>query len=521
MIIHAKRFQHNFGYIDERMAIVDPKQNELLVACGNSDVSSLQQFINHHREESDFAVVDADGFGALHYAVLRQSYECVRLLLSTRLINIELKTASELTCLDAAIMGKVPCNIIRLLLENDPNFRLVQNEGFAQVLADTIKQATLYRVETIVGMLQQMNISFPVAMNVLTYVSCALRFKTRVKKAISIGIFKKFLTLVTDKSGNDSVQRVFQMLLRCKFNVSFELMEWCMEKWHLSNGNRNNSLVQRLIFVRRKFDFDVRIIFALHSDIKYLGESTDEMCEEYEIDFLELMIHSFLDADVDDKIVGEVANVLWPKVNAQQLSGVFESVLNENREKQGVFRKMTSIEWLTATKIGEKIDVGAIRYVSLSSVRVMLKTFLPFSTASTADAFLPRIRRGMEASKAFLERARMAADFEQTEYESMYNNVVDGLQNLDQDDELAEFCVEGKYREKTTLKSLCRAQIRKSLLQTKSDWIKKSHSELVTGVQSLGLPKAIELYLLINYMNRKRKMEAPATTTKKMRIEID
>lgn len=157
-------------------------------------------------------------------------------------------------------------------------------------------------------------------------------------------------------------------------------------------------------------------------------------------------------------------------------------------------------------KIGEKIEIDMTRFSNWTETKQMLGVFMPFSTEITADVYLAARREQLNDIKADMkEHILQAANHQLRRFgneraaewsEAFQHNctaITEELRKLD-DDDLEKYCVEGAFRVKSTLKSLCRAKIRKSLLRPKLNGVKKSHSELVENIRCLELPKTFQKY---------------------------
>lgn len=475
------------------MAAEDKHRNDFLTACEHGDISFLRKYVKDHRERKDFCVVDRDGWGPLHLAVFSNSLKCVRTLLTTKLVDIHLIGNFGDTCLDVGIGNNVSCDIIRLLLENDPNFYLIgRNFG-----SHPISLATM---ETIIDTLQQMR--YPFSFEFLNASADHLRFQT--EKSKSIKIFKKLILLVvneTSASSSTDMHRVYLALMQFPFEISECLFKWCIERWHLTERNEHRQLVRKLLD-DPALGFHQNVIFFLHSELHSLGLNYTNYDSRF---YLRNTLDCFLKLNTANRaIIDEVTNVLWPKVNMREFNRTFYLTLLENRANPKIFRKMTSIEWLDTTKIGDKLEIEAVVFYNILDVKTILNALMPFSTEVSADVHLPWIRKELDLLKNGL--ARNIEEFRAHEgnrdvlqrWERCHSDAVGQLLRLNDDDELVKFCINGNYRAKSNLKSLCRAEIRRSLLR-KSNGEKIHHSQLVKNIRSLELPASLQQFLLLNY----------------------
>lgn len=483
------------------LEIVNFEDSELLLACARGAVDYLQKYVAEHHEEKDFAVIDRRYWTPLHHAVNSKSFECVQILVSSGLVDVQLKAIFGLSCLDVAIENEVSSDIIELLLENDPNFSLIKS-GF-DPLGLAIEKNSLRMVEAIVNTLQKMKFSAAAAndFDPLNRISRHLKFRTKDEGENSIKIFEKLIMFLFDEAAGDFMQHVCEVLLRHLDEVNELLFNWCIERYHLTEANQHRDLVQRLLN-HPDLGVDRLVIFGLHSDIHYFGCKCDNGLNKYYI-HRRIIKNCLLKVDADGcDLINEVTTVLWPKVNMQEFSLVFRNVLFfENRRNQEIFGKMTNVKWLQSMQIGDKLMIESMIFRNLSEVQIILNALMPFSTELSADTYLPRIRDEFLRLKMDSQR-RFQNTFRERRHQDEYFNrnylqMAEQLKQLDDDDIVARYCVsEGKYAARCTLKNLCRIELRKALLRTK-----RPHEQLVRNIKSLELPKSIERFLLYNYSN--------------------
>lgn len=468
---------HSVCGFQKAMRNVDIPEN-LLFACRRNDVDFVRTFAAAHRSHEGFSVVDENGMGPLHHAVIRKSYECIEILLSTKLVDIRSKSVIG-TCLDLAISCNASNDIIQLLLENDPDFRLTRKSFGAPRSDDQGVPARI--LKTIIDKLHYMNYPFSKSYDFLGRITHQLRFFDDRQTTKSIRIFQKVVGLVVDETESDFMQSLLEALLKFKrpIHVINPLFRWCIEKWHLNESNKHYRLVQKLL-ENPAFGFDDFLIFCLHSDVRSIRTKRPKRL----LNLFQTIFDSFLNVDIADReVVGEVANVLWSKVNTDTFSYAFCKMLFENQSTTTIFDKMLSAQWLDATKIGEKLNVAAMQISHFAHVKIIFKAMLPFTVDVTADEMLLRNFNNVSIVVNDSNRWRIVG-------------LLDGYEN---DADLSEFCVDGMFRAKCSLKGLCRTEIRKTLLQSMGS--KKSHSRLVKNIQSLELPKSIQRFLFFNCSN--------------------
>lgn len=433
------------------------ENSDLLRACKESNVPDLRRFIEDHREKEDYNIVDeANGYSPLHYAVESDSLECVKVLLSTRLLHIPSEAdewlIDHITYLDMAI-GRDSFEMVCLLLEFDPKFYSIKE------LIDrhsSQKALSLKMIEVIVETLESMK--FPFSIEFMASIAKSVHFRT-FDTDKSIEIFKRLVVLVVDDARDGFMHRFYELFFRYPLKIGETLFEWFIAKWYLTEDNEHRNLVQKLM-ENPQFNFRPRVIFVLHSKIEFIER----------IPFIDVL-DCLLEVDVAHQaVVREVMTILLPKVDLDKFKTAFYIKLRGIRlENIATYRKMTSVEWLDITRLGEQIGIDPCKMMPS-----LWCFFMPFSTAITADAYLEAFK------KKLVEQEGLAA--------------LEELRRLDDSDVLAKFCVDGVYRVKCSLKSLCRAEVRRCLLQPKSDGSHKSHSELVNAIRCLELPKCFQKY---------------------------
>lgn len=339
------------AFLFKKVKSKEELQTDLLGACKNGDLEFLRKFTDEHREPDEYIVVDENGWGPLHHAVTSNKSECVELLLSTHLVDICLRTKSSQSCLDVAVECDVSSDIIRLLLHTDTDFRLLDED--LKPLRIAIKKNSLRMVETVVDTLKSMHYLFlPRPLELLLDTAPFLHFKNEAEHANSIKIFEKLLPLVLDEGRDDFMQTLFGMLFLLRIKSADEsLSKWCIDKWYLTETNAHRDLVRKLLD-NPQIGFDYNVITVFHSDIRKIIF--------FPTHFYENVIDCLLKVDTDDrKVIDDVTDVLWPKVDWDTFAKVYKNVLlkysldAENREN---FDKLRSLEWLKTMKIEGKFN---------------------------------------------------------------------------------------------------------------------------------------------------------------------
>lgn len=461
--------------------IENPLENALLNACRRADVDFLRKFIQENRTEAAFAIADTYGLGPVHYAASSRSYECVKILLETKLVDIQFKSGHPRawTCFDVAI-HRQSWDIARLLLNHDPNFDLVRK------INDRLPRYAKF-IESLLDLLEEMSFPFSNDFHLLALLARALTFESDDAKTRSMTIFSKLIGLVVDEAENNFMQGIFVALQQNRAKDNKHLFMWCIERWYLSERNKHRDLVQKLID-NLDAGFDIYTILCLHSDID--STTVPGYATFYTRQIFESILNGLLQSSVDREVVNGVIVALWPKVDWRSFSAFFrEKLYGVNfRVAPDAAAKMISIEWLDMMQLGDKLNLDSMVCTNTSQLKTFLKALMPFSTkAIAADEYLERLREYLIKSKANSDRQRPTPE---VWWYGNYLELVEDLRRLDEDDELGKYCAEGAYRARSTLKCLCRTEIRKCLLRSRTI----PHSQLVENIQSLELPESFHKY---------------------------
>lgn len=441
-----------------RVTRIPLAKSDLLQACASGDVEYVSKFVETHRERKYYSIADEDVWGPLHHAVSSKSYDCVRALLSTKLMNVEIRTRFfNDSCLEFAMADKrLPRDIIALMLENDPEFYLIRTD------LNSFVQMPVGILIPIVDTLRRMKIPFAIAFNLWFKTIWLARYGFRMYRH-QVEIFSAILfNCLAYEEANEFMQHsadTISGIVGHAPEVARFMFTWFIQNVHRRQSNQHSDLVENLL-KNPVPSFDHHILFALHSDIHVnRNEYTARI-------FLAKILSRLVKVDlVHRDAIAQVVDVLWTKFNGKIITEAFQAAFVENQE---LLNKMPSIEWFDVMQIGDKIDIGALPLRNLREIETIFNTLMPFSTEDCADGHLSRIRLELGESDAI------------------------GIS-----DELAKFCVAGVYQTKSMLKGLCRATIRKSLLQAMTTT--KSHANLVSAIRSLELPKSIQRFLLFNY----------------------
>lgn len=461
------------------------QNHELLDACRRGDIEFLRKYVEH-KEKKDFAIFDENELGPLYWAVHSGSYECVELLISTKLIDVGVKTSYDRNALDCAIF-KNSCDMIRLLLKNDPNFDLITPTfGFLTQHEEMSTEV----MQTIIDTLEDMRFPFANAFEFLHNIVRNFDFSGD-NEAKQIKIFERLVALVINETADDFMSRIFDALACAGSDERIILMRWCIAKWHSEERNKHHNLVQKLL-KNPELGFNESVIFFLHSNIR------DEVDESETLFFLKKIVECLLKVDLNNRdVINEVLDVLWSKINTSVLWELYY-----NCETRDHLLTNSSVEWLDVIRLGDKIGLELIGCDEGMDLTTILYKHMPFSIEVTADEFVSDITKRLKMVKFTLEY-QFQSPFRTADLEAEYKYTTESLKRLENDDELAKYCVEGVYRMKCSLKSLCRAVIRKCLLRLPR--VENSHSKLLEDIRSIklpnnkALPNSLRQFLLFNY----------------------
>lgn len=452
------------------------EESDLLRACRDGDVEALQEFVREHRRMEDYNIMDdTDGeLGPLSHAVLSNSPDCVRILLSTQLVHIPSDSVQwiqeQSDCLDWATNND-SFDIVKLLLENDRDFVLWSKLKANSCMFSHITEEMLhFQIEVLNGM------NFPFCYEFMKWVLRNFHCINDVEAVGLIRIFERVVALVVDENSNDFLQRIY-----ASFEVSTSsadiiepLLKWCIEKWHCAETNSHCDLVRTLVNDPHTH-FNARIFFLLHSTINNLKSDAVREIFRWLLQ---------MDKTKDRDVVEKVTSVLWPKVvEKASISDHFYDIMVD----VGCNELKLLLAWLYLTGVIEHIKIDA-EIIGFD----LLIAFMPFSTEVTLDDYLTTRK---EKLKRFVDRIQRRNELW---VDAIERASLTELRKFDDAEVMAEYCVKGAYQAKSTLKSLCRATLRGLLLQHSSDGSKKTHKQLVADIRSLELPITLEKFMLFN-----------------------
>lgn len=479
-------------------------QNVLLEICKHGDVDGLRQFIENHRSRKDFTVFDPETGGSpLHVAVASDSIGCVKMLLSTKLVYTLSKDFSNRTCLDVAVENGASQEMIRLLTATDADLCLIGRNIRPLIVA--IQQGSVEKLQEHVKRLNQLNYPFSNPVRFLEHMSLHIdKYKSNSAK-----IFEILVNLVVDISDGTFMQDISQILLT---KCYYFLHESCIENWYLAEANEHRDLVRRLL-ENPTLGFDHFVIFGLHSGITSL--TWYRYAALVGFTYGNRVLQNLLEVDTaNSDVIDEVTAVLWPKIDDKLLVHEFQQLLMDSLDNRTVYTKLASTKWLDTMKLSSKFgdllndllepSLTELQDFDSTKVHILLSAYMPFSIEASADVHLANISEKLRKVECEIRhninnniRPNVRRCYFTQSYfkhtESEHQHAVLERQKFDR--EIAKY--RGIYCAKSTLKSFCRTQIRKGLLETMGKH--KSHSKLVENVRLLALPETLQHFLL--YIN--------------------
>lgn len=447
-------------------------ESELLRACRDGNAADLQKFVEVHSEKEDYDICDEnEECGPLHFAVEANSVQCVKILLATQLVHVPSSSSywlhDQIIYLDLATR-KESFEIVGLLLRHDPNFYWVK---WFSMLALSAEMLAFY-----IDTLEEMGIAS--SSNFIKFEESILRICTihEARSEHSIRIFKRLIALTEQPS--KLMQHMFDFVHLNALYTDDTVFKYCMKNWHLTEQNEHHALVRKLLD-NPDIGLSPCIIFTIHSGIKIV-----------EIESIDRIFNSLLETKLTNSdIVKQVMNILWSKVDREKLNSVFYRNMYQNGLRNSDGSLKLSVEWLDITGIGHMV------HVNLWQIPFdMLHVLMPFSNQVTADYYVLPMWKTLNNRKAIIQRELARTQpIPDDEFVISSRLLAEDFWKLDNDD-LSKFCVNGIYRSKSTLKSLCRAKIRRVLLQPTFEGSQKTNQQLIADIRSLELPESFKKY---------------------------
>lgn len=329
-----------------------------------------------------------------------------------------------------------------------------------------------------------------------------------IKKECSTEIIDQLFALACIKTSSDFLQRASHLLM-----LNQRLLDWAVKKWCSANSNEHSELMSKLL-ENPHMGFSKLIVLALHPDIHQI-EDPHSIGKTKQLHFE--IAECLLKVDIAySKVISDVISVLGTKLDWFLIVTATSKIFTENFNDREMFDRITSPERLRAMEIGAMLAVGICHIWAMNEdwsvanqrnqaiSEAIIKVIMPFSAEISADAHLAVLRSRLNEVRSIAVTLVKTATFlnsfnppRSVERDQLILSNVDGeLQRLENNDGLVEFCVEGKYAAKSSLQALCRAEIRKNLLQSANTENRYVH--LVKSVQALELPKRIERFLMFD-----------------------
>lgn len=484
------------------------EQRGLLAACAEGDYDFLEKYMRRYAQKRKYEVFDNHKFGPLHHAVASNSYDCVQLLLSSGLVDTRWKSHEGQTALFVAIERGASLAIIKALLKADAElFNICNNEQEFPIHRAVIRNS-LDTVRTMIETLNEMKVricdqfdwdeenslflaarakNFRMVEYLISNLKCNFNHLNdsglnAVTAALlpcdenvhreewnRFEIFTKLMPITYDVTSNDFMQ---QLMLPISFVCLFkhrDIFSWIVEHFYLTEMNEHRHLVQKAIDTFQLAGFDYQtILTGLHSKItQFIVRPNDQLKNDLLYSNIVEDLHNIFKFDRDLFI--EIVTVLRPKLDLCSLNYVtLKFIPNEPMGAQMLndFAQMFEI-----MHIEDLLSIKSLLFFTPSNTFLnnLLMLLMPFATAPTADVYI---------SECLMHRTSATNTYES-------------------DDGLARFCIEGGFRQKCSLKSLCRAVIRTSILQQRDN--NTTNYEQLNRIRKLQLPIPIKNFLLFNY----------------------
>lgn len=477
-------------------------RNSLLIACKAGDEKLLEEYIAKHQDRNDYVFLDEDGFSPLHLAIFNNNYKIVEILLKTQLVDLQQKTSHGLDCLTLA--SETSDDLIKLLIENDLNFELVnqcieygsflmKNLNELQLLVETLKSRN-YTVSNTMELSKMMRTMRFIMLDCdpekFRYFFLEnMNFLTNNKqwaKQILLGSNVALYMKLTESSNDE--QAKWQEVLSNVFLIIFNeypddfpkyllsslsemrkqhlnfLIDWCIEAWYLAESNDHRDLVEKWLKHPNGIQ-NLDIIMGLHSSVTTL-KAYDSLNGSMYKQLVEFLFENASKWTQDDMV--EVGRVFGPKLEGHFFAPAFYEYFSKTVGEKGDWKSENVHNIL---KIVDKMQIGRkiqkpFFYIFRKNLESCWLPYMAFSTRNSADNVLEALDDVVRKTEVYSKVLMMRKVIE-------------------------------KFHSKSSLQNLCRANIRKVLLELHGE--EMSHSQLVHYVKLLGLPKKIERFVLFNY----------------------
>lgn len=483
------------------------QQGSLLEACARGEYDFLEKYIRKNQQKRKYEVFDNHRWGPLHHAVASNSYDCVQLLLSSGLIDTRWKSFEGQTCLFIAVDRGISQAIIAALLKADVELFNQPNNENVYPLHKAVQKNNLETVQTMINTLNELKVTFPDqidwdnenplflaarAKNVqmveyllsterhdpkylndaglnavtVTLLPCEEHLENEDEKRFEI--FKQLILLTYDSTDESYMQ---QMMLPISFTCLFkhrEVFQWLIEKCYLTEMNEHRDVVQKALDSLQLVDFDYQmLIISLHSKISsFLVCPSDQLKNNILYSNIFTDFHNLYKHDRD--LFTQIVTIMKSKIDPEYLKYVMMKFV-PTEAMSGTQMLEDFIDMFEIIQIGDLLQIQNLLLFTPSNTYLnnVLLLLMPFSTVSSADFYLE---------------------------ECIHYNIFSNCNIYEEDDGIARFCVNGNFRGRCDLKSLCRAVIRSKIFQSNGQV-----NEQLQKIRSMNLPIQIKNFLLYNY----------------------
>lgn len=484
------------------------QQRNLLTACARGEYDFLEKYIRKNPQKRKYEVFDNHKWGPLHHAVASNSYDCVQLLISSGLVDVRLRSFEGQTCLFVAVDRGASQAIITVLLKADVELFNQPNNENVYPLHKAVQKNSLETVQTMIDTLNELKVTYPdqfdwdgenplfiaaraknlqmveyllsterhdpkhsndAGLNAVTVTLLPCEENVENEAGSRFEIFKRLITLTYDAADDNYMA---QMMLPISFTCLFkhrDIFQWLIEKCYLNESNEHQNLIRKMLESCQLVDFDYQmIIIALHSKItQFIVGQNDQLKNNIIYAQIFTDLHNIFKHNRE--LYTQIVAVMRTKMDTECLNCVMmKFVPSESIDGTQLLDEF--VEMFDIMKIGDLLTIQNLLLFTPSNTYLnnLLLLLMPFSTVSTADYYLE---------------------------ECIHYKIFSNTKIYEEDDGLTRFCVNGNFRRKCDLKSLCRAVIRAKIFEDNG----RTNHEQLQQIRSMRIPLAIKNFLLFNY----------------------
>lgn len=467
----------------------------LLDACAQGNVDFLREYVSEYRHRSYYDSKDNHRWGPLHHAVASGSYECIHLLLSTRYIKTRSRSHEGHTCLYVGIERRVSRRIIRMLLKYDPGLIDIPNNEQVYPMHVAIISNSLDLVRTMVETLREENIQIGEQLDLDGDNSLFLAVRGRNEpiidflinnttpkythrndsdiNAVSVAmvpvrgadenavfrIVTKLLPLTYDSTSARYMRSIMLPMMFSAFHPNEDTFNWFVNEYYLCDGNELRDVFIRAMTTFERNNDTKKLFLGLHSKLHkfHITERDSVQNNILYNNLFKTLMKLYCD---NETVCREVADALRPKIDKKQFNRTVRNLVPTHTSRELCYTSY--VEMFFQLGLGSFFDIERIfdSCTARNHAYRLFKLFMPFSSALTGD-------------------------------------IVDNMLPVyahPEDQNLAQFCVNGRFLAYNGLMGLCRVVIRKCILKGNESFEVKMNC-----FRQLGLPRSLLNFLLFNY----------------------